>query len=229
MKRMPIMSYANSGSGRERIVAIGLVGLIQGGIIAALVSGLAVQFVEKIVDKPLETYSVPLRQPPPPDVKKPETPKTIEARTTTMPVIDAPKPLVDLDKPAPPLISIDIPPAKVDPAPLPSLPSPTPTPMNLSRGASARGNIGAWFPQNAYPAAALRAEAEGRASVLLDVTAEGRVSDCRIVSGTGNAALDAETCRLAIRNGRFEPARDAAGNPIASQMRLPPVVWRIVN
>lgn len=226
------MSYANSGTGRERIVAIGLVGLIQGGIIAALMSGLAVQFIDKITDKPLTTYDVPIPVPPPPPVeKKPVEPVPIDTPTTTLPRLpDLPMPKVDVDVPTPTMTGTPIPiPGPIELPTLPTPPSPTPTPADLSRGASARGNVGAWFPQDAYPAQALRAGAEGRASVSLSVSATGKVTDCRIVSGTGNAALDTATCRLAIRNGRFEPARDAAGNPVATQMRLPPVVWRIVN
>lgn len=226
------MSYANQGAGRERIVAIGLVGLIQGGIIAALMSGLAVQFIDKFKDKPLETYAVPIPPPPQPvEAKKPDLPTTVETRTTIPPVLpDTPKPRVDLTVPTTAMTGMDLPlPPRTDPAPLPALPSPTPTPVDLSRGASARGNVGAWFPQDAYPPAALRAGAEGRATVTLSVSATGRVTDCRVTASTGNAALDRETCRLAIRNGRFEPARDAAGNPVATEMRLPPIVWRIVN
>lgn len=226
------MSYANSGTGRERIVAIGLVGLIQGGIIAALMSGLAVQFIDKITDKPLTTYDVPIPVPPPPPVeKKPVEPVPIDTPTTTLPRLpELPMPKIDVDVPTPMMTGTPIPiPGPNELPTLPTPPSPTPTPADLSRGASARGNVGAWFPQDAYPAQALRAGAEGRASVSLSVSATGKVTDCRVVSGTGNAALDAATCRLATRNGRFEPARDAAGNPVATQMRLPPVVWRIVN
>lgn len=223
------MSYANHGAGRERIVAIGLVGLIQGGIIAALMSGLAVQFIDKITDKPIETYDVPIPVPPPPPVEKKPTERVpLDTPTTTLPRLpDLPTPKIDVDVSTPTMTGTPIPiPGPIE---LPTQPTPTPTPADLARGASARGNVGTWFPQDAYPAQALRAGAEGRVSVSLSVSSTGKVTDCRIVSGTGNAALDAATCRLAIRNGRFEPARDAAGNPMATQMRLPPVVWRIAN
>lgn len=226
------MSYANSGTGRERIVAIGLVGLIQGGIIAALLSGLAVQFIGKTPDKPLETYAIPIDTPPPPPVeKKPIERAAVDTPTTTLPRLpDLPTPTIDLDVTTPTMTGTSIPiPGPIELPTIPTPPTPTPTPLDVSRGASPLGNVGAWFPQDAYPAQALRAEAEGRASVSLSVSSTGKVTDCRIVSSTGNAALDAATCRLAIRNGRFEPARDAAGNPVATQMRLPPIVWRIVN
>ncbi len=227
------MSYANSGSGRERIVAIGLVGLVQGGIIAALLSGLAIQFVDRIADKPLETYNIKDVPPPPPDVVPP---KKIETLTTSM--IPETKPLVTdpiVKVDTPPLVSgtpdiVLLPPVTdMKPAPIPS-PTITPTPAaDLSRGAAARGAVGEWFPRSEYPSAALRAGIEGRVSIRLSIGANGRATGCDVVTGSGSEALDAATCRLALRNGRFEPARDALGNKTATQLRLPPIVWRIEN
>jgi periplasmic protein TonB len=227
---MSIMSYANSGSGRERIVAIGLVGLIQGGIIAALVSGLAVQFATKVTDPPLSTYNVPNDPlPPPPDMRPPET-KSVEtvAQPLSMPV--TPTPLVAIDMPSPTVTTVDMaPPPTIDftPIPIPS-PSTSPTPAaDMSRGASARGSVADWFPRSEYPAAALRAGAEGRVSVMVTIAPSGRATGCEVVSGSGDASLDAATCRLAVRNGRFEAGRDMTGNRTATQLKLPPIVWRI--
>ncbi|WP_186728986.1 TonB family protein [Sphingomonas panacisoli] len=61
-----------------------------------------------------------------------------------------------------------------------------------------------WFPFDSYPAAAKRAGAQGRASWEVDVDEGGRATACRITASTGNADLDATTCRLALRNGRFK-------------------------
>jgi protein TonB len=68
------------------------------------------------------------------------------------------------------------------------------------------GVISSWFPVDSYPAAAKRAGAQGQVRWELDVDEDGRVTGCRIVASTGNADLDAATCRLAQRNGRFERA-----------------------
>lgn len=226
------MSYANQGSGRERIVAVGLVGLIQGGIIAALVSGLAVQFATRPADPPLRTYDVPNIVPPPP-VEPVEVEKPL--MTTAIPIADpvAPDPIVPTLTEKPVLRTIDIipPPPTFDIAPTP-IPSPaiTPTPAaDLSRRAAPRGSVADWFPQRDYPAAALRGGVEGRVSVLLSVSPAGRATGCEVVATSGDAGLDAATCRLALRNGRFEPARDAAGAQTATKLRLPPIVWRIAE
>ena len=41
------------------------------------------------------------------------------------------------------------------------------------------------------------------------------------------ADLDQATCRLAMKNGRFQAARDEAGNAVTSRITLPSVRWRI--
>lgn len=226
------MSYANHGSGRERIVAIGLVGLIQGGIIAALLSGLAVSFTTTLSDPPLSTYDVPPDPvPPPPDIKPPEATRPLKTTAVPLPLPDAPPPLVKLSQPTTTLTTTDIPMEPTMEPPLPPLPPtpPPPTPADLTRAATARGNVGDWFPRSDYPASALRAGTEGRVSVLLTVSPAGRATGCEVVSTSGDSALDAATCRLALRNGRFEPGRGTDGSKVATRLRLPPVVWRIEN
>jgi periplasmic protein TonB len=229
---MPTMSYANHGSGRERIVAIGLVGLIQGGIIAALVSGLAVTFTTTLSDVPLSTYDVPPDPvPPPPDIKPPEAAQPLATTAIPAPLPKAPTPIVPLSQPTTTVMTTDLPfTPMIESAqpPLPPAPPPAP-PADLTRAAAARGNVGDWFPRSDYPASALRAGTEGRVSVLLTISPAGRATGCEVVSTSGDSALDAATCRLALRNGRFEPGRGTDGAKVATRLRLPPVVWRIEN
>lgn len=47
--------------------------------------------------------------------------------------------------------------------------------------------------------------------VSLTIGADGRVTECRVTASSGNATLDATTCRLLRSRSRFTPARDAAG------------------
>jgi TonB family protein len=72
-----------------------------------------------------------------------------------------------------------------------------------------------WMTNDDYPAAALRANQEGRVSVLLSVDAMGRVTDCSVTGSSGSALLDTTTCSLFKRRGRFLPETDANGTPIA--------------
>jgi protein TonB len=75
-----------------------------------------------------------------------------------------------------------------------------------------------------YPAAALRAEEEGRVGYRLAIGPDGRVSACTIVQSSGSAALDAATCRIMRARARFAPARDPAGNPVADS-RAGRIAW----
>lgn len=56
-----------------------------------------------------------------------------------------------------------------------------------------------------------------RTLVMLDVSAQGRVTGCRVTRSSGFPETDAKVCELAYEQIRFEPARDAAGNPVASR------------
>ncbi len=72
----------------------------------------------------------------------------------------------------------------------------------------------AWFPLSAYPAAARRAEQEGRVVFKLAIDTRGVVAGCKILASSGFEALDAGTCDLAHTNAHFKPALDARGMAI---------------
>lgn len=52
--------------------------------------------------------------------------------------------------------------------------------------------------------------------VRLGVSAQGRVTSCSIYRASPFPATDAKVCELAYQQVRFEPARDANGDPAAS-------------
>jgi protein TonB len=58
----------------------------------------------------------------------------------------------------------------------------------------------------------------GQAVLAIDVSADGRLTRCLPLGGSGNPALDAELCRLLERT-RWEPARDRAGRPVPVALR----------
>lgn len=68
------------------------------------------------------------------------------------------------------------------------------------------GSAADWFPQSAYPAAARRAEQEGRVVFRLAIDPRGMVAGCTIVTSSGSEARDAGTCELARANAHFKPA-----------------------
>lgn len=53
--------------------------------------------------------------------------------------------------------------------------------------------------------------------VRFTVGIDGRARDCRVITSSGHAVLDATTCRLIEARFRYAPARDAAGQPVAEE------------
>ncbi len=68
-----------------------------------------------------------------------------------------------------------------------------------------------------YPKAGRAARLGQAVTVVLTVSAQGRVTACRVRDPSPDAQADAITCRLAQERFRFRPATDAAGNPVESQ------------
>ena len=58
------------------------------------------------------------------------------------------------------------------------------------------------------------AHAAGLVIYRATIGVDGRLHDCRITRTSGNAALDAATCALALRYVRFRPARDETGRKV---------------
>ena len=93
-----------------------------------------------------------------------------------------------------------------------------------SMGTMPVGDPAGWFGPESYPPEAIRANRQGRVLVRLDIDAAGAVAACTVTESSGTAALDEGTCALARERGRFNPAIDQDGKPIASQYTLP-VRW----
>lgn len=66
-----------------------------------------------------------------------------------------------------------------------------------------------------FPRAALEPGVRGTVVVRYTVAADGSVADCAIDRSSGNATLDAATCKLILERYRYDPARDPAGRPVA--------------
>jgi TonB family protein len=68
---------------------------------------------------------------------------------------------------------------------------------------------------NDYPEAALRTATQGQVTARVGVSAEGRATECAIVASSGSPAIDNTVCHVAMTRGRYDPALDAAGRPVA--------------
>ena len=73
-----------------------------------------------------------------------------------------------------------------------------------------------------YPSGALRADAQGRSVVRLEVDASGLITSCSTARSSGSPDLDAQACQLYRSRARFE-LRGKSG-PII----LPaPITWQL--
>ncbi|MDQ1229729.1 energy transducer TonB [Sphingomonas sp. SORGH_AS_0879] len=217
------MAYTDQKMSGGKVVAIVIVVLIHAALGYAFVTGLAYQYVKKATEK-LDTFNVEEPPPPPPPEDPPPPPPEQPNVPPPPTTVVTPPPIVQLPVPAPavtttsviPLSQPTAPPAP--PAP-PSPPAP-PAPPAVSKAAGLRGNPGQYFGPDAYPPSAQREGAEGRVSAKLSIGTDGRVTDCSILSSSGNRALDDATCRISKARVRFTPAQDAGGNPVASSYTL---------
>ena len=186
------MAYGDNVDPKNRVVAIVLVGLLTAVLGYGLVNGLNISIVKKLAEK-LDVVDV--EEPPPPVVTPPSP---IPPPVTTNTVQSVPK-----APPTPP------PPVYTPPAP----PAPPPTP-DLSAAGTPKGNPGRWATNDDYPARAMREEREGTTGFRVTYGVDGRITSCDVTSSSGHADLDAETCKLIQRRGRFNPGKDRAGNPV---------------
>ena len=91
-----------------------------------------------------------------------------------------------------------------------------------------RANLAFYISNGDYPAAALRHHEQGRVGFELDISSEGRVTNCRIMQSSGSRMLDLVTCQVMLVRARFVPARDAHGRAVPDTVSNS-VDWRIPN
>ncbi|MGI9376954.1 MAG: energy transducer TonB [Tsuneonella suprasediminis] len=75
-------------------------------------------------------------------------------------------------------------------------------------------NMGIWVTSNDYPAKAIREKHEGTTRFRLFIDTHGAVQKCETIETSGFPELDEQTCALALRRARFDPARDSSGKNI---------------
>ena len=73
--------------------------------------------------------------------------------------------------------------------------------------------IGRYFGSDSYPTAARKKKQTGRVGALAMITADGRMTQCRIVHPAG-PDLDAQTCRVVRDRVYWKPATDEAGRAV---------------
>lgn len=86
----------------------------------------------------------------------------------------------------------------------------------IATGPEPVGRITSWFNASDYPAEALRKNLSGAVRFRLGVDDDGQIENCTIQSSYSDPSFPEKVCSEFQRKGKFEPARDAEGNPVAS-------------
>ena len=204
------MSYAQRKDlSGNRTMSIIFTALVVGGLMYAIVTGLAYNVVKKATQD-LKTFDVE-EQPPPPE-EPPPPPKDMPK---VPPPPMTPPPLVRLQAPEPPIQVVESPviPPVAPPVMAPPRPAPPPPPRQ-SEPKSLTGDVQGLITGDDYPPSALDNNEQGTVHVTLTIGPSGRVVGCS-PSG-GPSSLQNATCRLLTSRARFSPAQDANGNPVTS-------------
>jgi len=214
------MAYADREMSGSRVVAIVIVVLIHVALGYALITGLAYSAAKSLVER---VTTIDIDEPPPPEPE--EEPPPPEPQPDVPPPPVAPPPPINVATTPPPIrtqvnIPPPAPPRRIVPPPAPPAPPappPAPPAPSQARGVSP-DNQGRWAAriQENYPATAVRREIEGQVGVTVQVGTDGRVSSCTVSRSSGESILDDAACQGMERYARFNPALNAAGDPIAS-------------
>lgn len=206
---------------RARPTSLALVVLAHAGVLGALMLAKGPDFIDAITKTRVTLIDAQHPPPPEPPPPQPDRRQSAQERLTSAP------PLIERVIAGP--IVPDLPPVPLDPPRLPPLDpvvhADPPTPR-LVAPQRARANLGSYFSTDDYPAAALRAEAEGTTRFALTIGPDGRVTNCTVTGSSGNSALDSATCRILRGRARYRPARDQNDNP-ASGADRGSITWRL--
>ena len=213
------MSYAQKRElSGNRTMSIIFTAIVVGGLMYAIVTGLAYNVVKKAAEN---LKVVDVEEPPPPEEKPPPPPDMPDVPPPPM----TPPPLVRLNPPPPPIAVVESPviPPVAPPVIAPPRP-PTPPPPRQTQPRSLTGDIQGLITGDDYPPTALDNGEQGSVNVTLTIGPSGRVTGCS-PSG-GPRSLQTATCRLLTARARFSPAEDSSGNPTTSSYSRT-ITWRI--
>ncbi|MEG3172508.1 energy transducer TonB [Sphingomonas sp. ZB1N12] len=225
---------------RDRLISAAGAALLCAVIGYALILGLGVS-IPTAISASLKTFAVGPTPPPPPPEKivprpakshRPEgaaSPANLRSKATELVV---PKPIIPPIVPPPPVI------ATLKPGPgsdATSGAAPVPgsgtgaggegTGTGSGRSGNGDGDGGdespprllkSRFKNKDFPNAEAVIGAGDIVGVRYTVETDGSVTHCMVAHSSGNAVLDATTCRLIELRFRYRPWRDAAGRPVRS-------------
>jgi periplasmic protein TonB len=217
------MAYLDRPPLNHRLANLGTAGLIELGLIAALIAGLSISGPLTRKTPPItEATNIPLD---PPTATPTPTPQASD--NPIDPPIVEPRPPIVINTPAPE-----------------ATPRPEATGMSRDNGngpgteptvrpnrykpvaAIPRNNPKAWVTTDDYPARDLRIGNQGITDFHLAIGIDGRVKRCDIVRSSGSTSLDKAACAKITSRARFQPATDEAGAKVDGEYSSS-VRWQI--
>ncbi|WP_156841811.1 energy transducer TonB [Novosphingobium aquimarinum] len=205
------MAYAQNGLGSKRAATVITVAALHAGAFYALVTGLGIEYVDRIVPG-ITGRNIPIEPPPPPpepqitpSQKVPD--QSVVTVLPTPPLAQRPEAPIFDPLPVTPRIPVDAVIEIPQFTPIPEA-SPSRIPPKAARPKNAASG---WVSTDDYPASALRRGEQGTVRFELTVSANGKVEACRVIASSGSSTLDAATCKFVSARARFEPATDANG------------------
>ena len=229
-------SYRGTADRPSRAKAIAAVIAVHAALGAAILTGLNVEVVERVVDR-LQTVDIRLPPPPPPEPPPPareqskvELEEGAAGKKAEPSPIVAPKPRIPVQSPLPA-------------APVAGTGSATTAGAadygtGTGAGGSGTGRGGGDYskytparriskiPDREYRRLAATGIRSGSVGVTIKVNTDGSASNCRVARTSGDSAIDALMCQLTVRYVRFSPARDDRGRPVAQDITFYPNWYR---
>jgi protein TonB len=199
----------------QRLVSVALVIAIHVLAIVGLATGLAQNLYKKAAQE-FKAEVIPPKQ----EVVKPPPPPPPELQKPPPPFVPPPD-IVIANEPAPTnTITVQ---SKV--ASPPPVQKPAPAGITAPVSVNARHNC----TDRYYPPIAIRLNQEGTTRVRITVTADGDVTDAKVVGTSGHDSLDeaAVKCVMGGSWGRYHPAMQN-GQPVAAQTDVS-IVWKLQN
>jgi len=190
-------SYAQQKSAGRSAVAIGIVLILQLGVLYGVLKALDVQFITK-AKQDVDTKIIEEVKPPPPDTPPPPPPPPTQAPPP--PFIPPPEIVIN-QPPPPPVVTQAVTQAPPAPAPVQHTEAP-PAPAVADTSASAKPISG---PALVFPPRMQASGREGSVDVACDVETDGSTSNCEVISSSGGSAF-VDAAMDYVKHARYKPA-----------------------
>lgn len=96
----------------------------------------------------------------------------------------------------------------------------------IAKPAAPVSGVSEWITTDDYPADAVSRNVQGTVSIVWLIDVDGKVKNCAVAATSGDPSLDGAACTAITTRGRYTPALDKDGKPIAIHSTRR-VVWRL--